>query len=87
MAIYYLFKADYYALRYEESPSISDHNDHYFEAEDEFEVSVSGTAVLIVDKDNLDAEDFSECVVEGSMAIDSIDSIWLTQSSDFPGVD
>jgi len=78
-AIYYIFKSDYYCMDSdrEHVPSVSDHNDHYFEAEDEFEIIVKGTASIAIDRDNIDLEEFSECVDYDSIAIDEIDSIEL----------
>ncbi|MCC3798592.1 PIN domain-containing protein [Vibrio parahaemolyticus] len=55
-AYYYIFKADYYGMEF--PPSVSDHNDHYFEAEDEFRVTVQGIATVKFDRDNLDFDDF-----------------------------
>lgn len=70
---YYIFKSDYYCL--ENAPSVSDHNDHYFEAEDEFDVLVTGTVSITINRDKINLGKFSECIV--SIAIDKIDTIEL----------
>lgn len=41
--IYCIFKSDFYCLDEKKMPSISDHNDHYYKAEDERSVQVTGT--------------------------------------------
>lgn len=74
-AYYYLFKADYYGMEY--PPSVSDHNDHYFEAEDEFRATVQGIATVKFDRDNLDFNDFSNSLDLESLKIDSVESIDL----------
>ena len=74
-AYYYLFKADYYGMEY--PPSVSDHNDHYFEAEDEFRATVQGIATVEFDRDNLDFNDFSNSLDLESLKIDSVESIDL----------
>jgi hypothetical protein len=74
-ADYYLFKGDYYAM--ESPPSVSDHNDHYFEVEDEFDITVQGIATVTFDRDNLDFDDFSTSLDFGSIRIDSVESIEL----------
>jgi hypothetical protein len=78
-AIYYIFKADYYCMDHEREkvPSVSDHNDHYFEAEDEFTVEVRGVATISINRDDINFEDFSECVDYESIGIDNIESIEL----------
>jgi hypothetical protein len=74
-AYYYIFKADYYGMEF--PPSVSDHNDHYFEAEDEFCVKVQGIATVKFDRDNLDFNDFSNSLDLKSLKIDSVESIDL----------
>lgn len=78
-AIYYIFKSDYYCMDFEsvERPSVTDHNDHYFEAEEEFEISVTGIANLTIDRDNIDFDDFGACVDLDAIRIDSIENIEL----------
>ncbi len=78
-AIYYIFKADYYCMDHdrEHVPSVTDHNDHYFEAEDEFDIEVKGMATVSIDRDNIDYDDFGKCVNLESIGIDSIESIEL----------
>lgn len=74
-AYYYIFKADYYSL--ENQPSVSEHNDHYFEAEEEFLVKINGVASVMFDRDPLDFEDFSNTIKPKTLEIDTIDSINL----------
>jgi rRNA-processing protein FCF1 len=76
---YYIFKADYYMMRENNdfSLSVSDHNDHYFEVEDEFIVNVSGTAALTIDSTSFDLDDISESIINGSIEIDEVSEIKL----------
>lgn len=72
---YYIFKSDYYCLDEDDMPSVTDHNDHYFEAEDEREVNVSGTLRLsfpIESIKTLEVETIDEHI---EIEIDSIDAI------------
>ncbi|MCW3656922.1 PIN domain-containing protein [Burkholderia cenocepacia] len=75
-AYYYIFKADYYAhFGNRRGPSVTDHNDHYYEAEDEFSIVVKGTVGVSVFKDKLkDLENFA-FVNEASIHIVDIDNI------------
>jgi hypothetical protein len=77
-AYYHIFKADYYAhFGDRRGPSVTDHNDHYYEAEDEFSIVVKGTVGISVIKDKLkDLENF-EFIDEASIDIVDIDSIEL----------
>lgn len=79
LADYYIFKSDYYCMDAdrEHVPSVTDHNDHYFEAEEEFELIVNGLVSITITKDNIDLDDFSESIVDGSLKIDEITSIKL----------
>lgn len=78
--VYYIYKADYYALHEDISPSVTDHNDHYFEAEEEREVKVSGMLKLQIPIAVLDKISDEDALYGSVMvSIDSIDSIDLTQ--------
>jgi hypothetical protein len=79
LADYYIFKSDYYCMdpEREHVPSVTDHNKHYFEAEDEFELCVSGLVSIALDRDNINLEDLSESIIEGSFEIDEITNIEL----------
>lgn len=79
LADYYIFKSDYYCIdpEREHVPAVTDHNDHYFEAEEEFELCVSGLVSITVDRNNIKLDDFSESIVEGSFEIDEITDIEL----------
>ncbi|QCW83667.1 hypothetical protein EQU24_16520 [Methylotuvimicrobium buryatense] len=76
-AIYYIYKADYYCM--DDGPSVTDHNDHYFEAEDEFEVIVTGAVSITIDRDKINMDEFSECIDQESIAIDEVQSIDLSK--------
>lgn len=79
LADYYIFKSDYYCMdpEREHVPSVTDHNKHYFEAEEEFELCVSGLVSISVDRDNINLDEFSESIVEDSFEIDEIEEIVL----------
>lgn len=79
LADYYIFKSDYYCMDPEKErvPSVTDHNKHYFEAEDEFELCVSGLVSIAIDRDNINFNDFSESIVEEDFEIDEITNIEL----------
>lgn len=77
-AYYYIFKSDYYALDIDSKkykPSISDHNDHYYEAEDTFEIFVKGVVTLSIDKNKLDSENPAECVDMDTIEISELTDI------------
>jgi hypothetical protein len=78
-ANYYIFKSNYYSMDpdREDVPSVSDHNDHYFEAEDEFELYVSGLVSITLDRDNINMDDLSKSILEDRFKIDSISGIEL----------
>jgi len=77
--VYYIFKADFYAIDEDKMPSVSDHNDHYFEAEDEIEVRVSGTVKLKIQTELLPS--ISEEILSDNLkiTIDSIDEIEVVE--------
>lgn len=79
LGIYHIFKSDYYCLdsEYEVVPSVQDHNSHYFRAEENFELCVSGLVSFKIDRNNINLKDFSKCIVEGSYKIDEISDIRL----------
>lgn len=75
-AYYYIYKADYYSHYGEgNGPSVTDHNDHYYEAEEDFNVAVKGAIKLSVIKDKLPKiKDFS-FIDEKSIEIADISSV------------
>lgn len=78
-AFYYIFKSDYYCLDEKKMPSVSDHNDHYFEAEENFEVNVFGLMKLSIDSSilkNISAESLEEHL---TLEIDSIEVIGIIE--------
>jgi hypothetical protein len=77
--VYYIFKADFYAIDEDKMPSVSDHNDHYFEAEDQIEVCVSGTVKLKIQTELLPS--ISEEILNDNLkiTIDSIDQIEVVE--------
>lgn len=76
---YYIFKADYYALEDQvgsSAPSISDHNDHYFEAEDVFYIQVRGVANVGCDRDELlDTQDYEEVFAGADVEVAEVSDI------------
>lgn len=74
---YYIFKADYFTLDGDNLPSVSDHNDHYYEAEEERLVRASGVIKLSFDPtalQSISAENIDENI---SIDIDSIEEVNL----------
>jgi hypothetical protein len=77
----YIFKADWYAMTDEETKNIgiTDHNEHYFEAEAEYEVEVRGKMSLALGIDLAeqlyDAQDFEDALQNAQVALDSVDDI------------
>lgn len=74
---YYIFKSDWYAMDSEKHISISDHNDHYFEAEEEFEVRVWGTLRIEIDPAAIADINTENLEDHATWEIDSIDKIEL----------
>lgn len=72
---YYIYKADYYGLPDEISPSVTDHNDHYFEAEDECEIQVKGTIGINFDYKNLCKEEIEESFDIENLEVEAIEFI------------
>ncbi len=79
---YCIFKADYYALSDEKSKyiSISECNDHYYDAEEDYELDVMGSIALKVDPDELAKEvshdiDLEYLLKQADISIDSIAKI------------
>ena len=69
---YYIFKTDWYCMD-NDAPSVTDHNDYYFEAQRDAQVSVEGILSFSVWDDI--APDDEDVVSEESVEIDSIESI------------
>lgn len=78
MATFYIFKSDYYTM--DGHPHVTDFNDHYFEAEEEVHVMINGIASILIDKDNINMEDFKSCIYEEHIGVDEISDIELIQS-------
>lgn len=79
-AIYYIYKSDFYALDEDAMPSVSDHNDHYFEAESEFEILIHGAISFYVKLEEVDVDKNLEEYVDFDAAeIDEIDRIELVE--------
>ncbi|MBW1867528.1 MAG: DUF4935 domain-containing protein [Deltaproteobacteria bacterium] len=77
-ADFYIFKSDYHAMvdyDMKPRPSVTDHNDHYYEAEDEFELVVEGVVSLVIDPENIVLEDLSKSIEDVSIKIDEINNI------------
>ncbi|UCV19537.1 PIN domain-containing protein [Ferribacterium limneticum] len=76
---YYIFKSDFYLMDEEKMPSVSDHNDHYFEAESEIDIHVEGLVKLSIDP-ALVKEVSAEVIEENLEAsIDSIDNVTVIE--------
>lgn len=78
LVTYYIFKSDYYCLDEDKMPSVTDHNDHYYEAEDEREIHVSGTLRLsfpIESIKTLTIETVDEHIEIGIDSIEEIDVV------------
>lgn len=77
-AYFYIFKSDYHAMvdyDMKPRPSVTDHNDHYYEAEDEFELSVEGVVSLRIDRENIVLDDLSESIDDESIKVDELNNI------------
>lgn len=60
-ADYYIYKADYYSMLDEDSTiSVSDWNNHYFQAEDEFNIKVTGIVSVKINTKELDLVEISK---------------------------
>ena len=78
LAFYYIFKSDYYGMsdEFTSKIGISDHNDHYFEAEEDFYVSVSGLLSVKLNLAEFDeGVDIASIIDFDSSKIDEITSI------------
>lgn len=73
---YYLFKGDAFQAE-ERSVSLSEHNDHYYEAEENFDVVVEGLVKVICDRDTIDINEIEAAITK--VEIDSLGSIRLAQ--------
>ncbi len=75
---YYIFKQDYYCLDFEEQKriSISDHNKHYFEAEEVVQLSLSGKIAIKLD-DYSEIEDITKTLDNYELFLDNIESIYI----------
>lgn len=72
-AYFYIYKSDYYGM--DLNISVVDHNDHYFQAEDEFPLSVSGTARISVPMPTLLALDADNIPDALEVTIDSVEEV------------
>jgi len=79
LADYYIFKSDYYCMdpEREHVPHVSDHNKHYFEAEEEFELCITGLVSIEIDRDNINLKDMSDSINEDDFVIDEITDMQL----------
>ncbi|WP_281271424.1 PIN domain-containing protein [Leucothrix arctica] len=76
-AFFYILKSEYYSrdIEREHLPSVSDHNTHCFEAEDEFELSISGLVSITIKRDDLNISELANNIMEDSLKIDEISNI------------
>ncbi len=75
---YYLFKGDVYRSE-GRSVRLSDHNDHYYEAEEQFEVVVQGLVKVSCSRDSIDLDEIDAAIID--MAIDSLGPVELADES------
>lgn len=73
---YYLFKGDVYRAE-DRRVSLSDHNDHYYEAEETFEVVVEGLVKVTCDRDAIDLDEIDAAMT--SIEIDSLGPVRLAE--------
>lgn len=76
---YYIFKSDYFLIDEDKMPAVSDHNDHYYEAESDIEVKVTGLIKLSIAPSALKTIDASSLEDHLSIEIDSIDSVEVVE--------
>lgn len=73
-AYFYIYKNDYHADGH--TCSVTELNDHYYEAEDEFTVKASGTASFTIEAGLLDdSEQPEQYILSESIEVDTIESI------------
>ena len=75
----YIFKADFYSIDESKMPSISDHNDHYYEAEQEVYIYASGLLKISMplnELKNITLETIEEHI---DATVDSVDNIELIE--------
>ncbi|HAT1882214.1 TPA: DUF4935 domain-containing protein [Legionella pneumophila] len=71
---YFIYKADYYCMEHH-VPSVSDWNDHYFDAEDECEILIQGTVSIPIDLEQLNIEEIEASILFDQVKIDEIEEI------------
>ena len=85
--VYYIFKSDAYTLDEDslEGISLSDHNRHYFEAEEELEINVQGDLSLQVNTDQLNehSKNIYEIIDVDESWIEDIKEINTLRSCDY----
>jgi PIN domain len=72
---YYIFKLDYYSLDEDRMPSVTDHNDHYYEAEEELDVRVTGVLRVSFPPEEIKGLTLDTVENHIDFEIDSIDEI------------
>lgn len=79
LADYYIQKAEYSGIHAgrEHMPSVLDHNDRYFEVADEFKLNIHGLVSITIDRDNINIDNISDSIVDGSIEIAEITDIGL----------
>lgn len=77
-AVYYVYKADYYAMDEDDiNFSISDHNSHFFEAEDDFNIKINGTISFKLDYKKFDISRIEQ--VDNKNLEDYLSSIFISK--------
>jgi PIN domain len=72
---YYIFKSDYYCLDEDRMPSVTDHNDHYYEAEEDLDVCVTGVLRISFPPEEIKGLTLDTLKDHIDFEIDSIDKI------------
>jgi hypothetical protein len=76
---YYIYKSDYYCLDEDRMPSVTDHNDHYYEAEEDLDVRVTGVLSIFFPVREIKGLTIESVEDHIKFEIDSIDDIEVTK--------
>jgi hypothetical protein len=77
---YYIFKSDYYCLDEDRMPSVIDHNDHYYQAQEDLDVRVSGVLRISFPLEKVKGLTLDTVEDHIDFEIDSIDEIEVLKS-------
>jgi len=86
MLTYYIYKANYFGMSGDarlDYVSITDHNNHYFEAQEDLTVFVTGTVSFMIDVKKLQqSKSFERCFKSPTLKFESIESLATEYSSE-----